>query len=110
MAATVRAMASLWLAYLLWIYVEVPGGAGIVMATGSIGMVLAYMPQMPVSKLFKPAATGIAFASALYIFVMPQLSSFVGLGSMIFLATFAICYLYASPRQGLGGHSGWPCS
>ncbi len=101
-AATIRAMASLWLVYVGWIYVEVPGGAGIVMATGSIGMALAYMPQMPVSTLFKPAATGIAFASVLYIFVMPQLSSFVGLGPMVFLATFVICYLYASPRQGLG--------
>ena len=101
-AATVRAMATLWLAYLLWIYVEIPGGSGIVTMAGSIGMMLAYMPQMPVSVLFKPAATGIAFASALYIFVMPQLSSFVGLGSMIFCATFIICYLNASPRQGLG--------
>jgi hypothetical protein len=32
---------------------------------------------------------------------MPQLSSFAGLGSMIFLATFYICYRYASPRQAL---------
>jgi len=102
LAATVRAMATLWLAYLVWIYVEVPGGAGFVMAAGPIGMMLAYMPQMPVSVLFKPAATGIAFASALYIFVMPQLSSFVGLGSMIFFATFAICYLFSTPQQGLG--------
>jgi hypothetical protein len=41
------------------------------------------------------------FASLLYIFVMPQLSSFTGLGSMIFLATFYICYRYASPQQAL---------
>jgi hypothetical protein len=33
---------------------------------------------------------------------MPQLSSFTGLGLMIFLATFLICYRYASPQQGLG--------
>ncbi len=102
MAATVRQMSTLWLAYLVWIYFEVPGGSGIVMATGSIGMVKAYMPQMPVSAFFRPVATGIGFASVLYIFVMPQLSSFVGLGSMIFLATFVICYLFASPQQGLG--------
>jgi len=34
--------------------------------------------------------------------VMPQLSSFAGLGSMIFLATFYICYRYASPQRALG--------
>ncbi len=49
-----------------------------------------------------PAATSVLFAGFLYIFVMPQLSSFVGLGLMIFAATFAICYLFAAPRQALG--------
>ncbi len=33
---------------------------------------------------------------------MPQPSSFVGLGVMIFAVTFAICYLFAAPRQMLG--------
>ena len=33
---------------------------------------------------------------------MPQLSSFIGLGLLIFAATFAICYLFAEPRQMLG--------
>ncbi len=102
-ASSIRAMAGLWLAYLLWIYLEaLPGGAGIVMSAAPIGMSLASMPQVPVSMLFKPAAASIAFASFLYIFVMPQLSSFAGLGPMIFLATFAICYLFASPKQALG--------
>jgi uncharacterized membrane protein YccC len=101
-ASSTRAMAGLWLAYLLWIYVEVPAGSAIVTAAAPIGMSLANMPQARVSMLFKPVATAIAFASALYIFVMPQLSSFAGLGPMIFLATFAICYLFATPRQALG--------
>jgi uncharacterized membrane protein YccC len=102
-AASIRAMAGLWLAYLLWVYLEaLPGGAGIMMSAAPIGMSLANMPQAPVSMLFKPAAASIAFAGFLYIFVMPQLSSFAGLGPMIFLATFVICYLFASPKQGLG--------
>ena len=52
--------------------------------------------------LFVPAAASVLFAGVLYIFVMPQLSSFTGLGLMIFAVTFAICYLFAAPRQGLG--------
>ncbi|MEN8807976.1 MAG: FUSC family protein [Desulfobacterales bacterium] len=98
--AVVRVMASLWMAYLLWIYVEVPGGNGIVSAAGSIGMTLATNPRMPVLSIIKPVFSSIAFAGILYVFVMPQLSSFVGLGSMIFLTTFAIAYLFSTPRQG----------
>jgi len=41
-------------------------------------------------------------AGILYIFLMPQLSSFFGLGPMLFLVTFAICYLFAEPKQALG--------
>jgi len=33
---------------------------------------------------------------------MPQLSSFLGLGLMLFAVSFAICYLFASPKQALG--------
>ncbi len=94
---------SLWLAWLALIYVNgIPGGAGVVSFAGALGIAIANMPQVPVSKLFKPAATSVLFAAVLYIFVMPQLSSFIGLGPLIFAATFAICYLYADPRQMLG--------
>jgi len=43
----------------------------------------------------------IVFAGILYVFVMPQLSSFVGLGTMIFFIVFAIAYLFSKPQQGL---------
>ncbi len=99
--AAVRAMGTLWLAYLVWIYVEVPGGAGFVMAIGSTGMTLATNAQIRASILLQPALEAIAFAGLLYVFVMPQLSSFAGLGAMIFAATFIICYRYSEPRQGL---------
>ena len=101
-AAALRTMVTLWLGYLLWIYTEVPGGIGLVVMSGSLGMAVSSMPQLPISLLFVPAAVSVAFASILYIFVMPQLSSFVGLGVMIFAVTFAICYLFAAPRQMLG--------
>ena len=101
-AAALRVMVTLWLAYLLWIYTEIPGGVGFVIMAGSLGMALSSMPQLPVTVLFVPAAVSVLFASILYIFVMPLLSSFVGLGLLIFAVTFAICYLFAAPRQVLG--------
>ncbi|MEA3274756.1 MAG: FUSC family protein, partial [Pseudomonadota bacterium] len=102
MAAAARVMAGLWLAYVAWIYTQIPGGTAFVIMAGPIGMALATMPQMRVSMLFVPVAVSVAFASLLYIFVMPQLSSFAGLGLMIFAVTFAICYLFHTPKQGLG--------
>jgi uncharacterized membrane protein YccC len=98
-----KIMVVLWLAFLAVIYIgDFPGGFGFVSMCGPIGMMLVTSPQMPVRMLFAPVATGIAFAGFLYIFVMPQLSSFTGLGLMLFLATFLICYRYASPQQGVG--------
>jgi uncharacterized membrane protein YgaE (UPF0421/DUF939 family) len=103
LANTCRFMTVLWLAFLALVYVaDVPGGAGLVSMCGAFGIALANMPQIPVSKLFKPAATSVLFAGLLYIFVMPKLSSFIGLGLLIFATTFAICYLFAAPQQGLG--------
>jgi hypothetical protein len=92
----------LWLAYLLWIYVEIPGNTAFVIMMAPFGMALANMPQVPVLTVFRPAAFSVVFASVLYIFVMPQLSSFAGLGPLIFAVTFTICYLFHTPKQGLG--------
>jgi len=101
--AAFRVMLILWLAWLTLIYVNgIPGGVGVVSMAVPIGMALATMPQISVWQLFKPAMTSVLFAGSLYIFVMPKLSSFTGLGLMIFAATFAICYLFAAPRQILG--------
>ena len=102
MVAALRVVAGVWLAYLLWIYVEVPGGVGIVIMTGSLGMALATRPQFPMRLTFKPVALSIVFASILYIFVMPHLSSFTELGWLIFAVTFGICYLFYQPHQVLG--------
>lgn len=98
-----RIILTLWLVYLGVIFVDsVPGGWSIVSITGAFGMVFATMPQLSVKVLFKPTAGSVLFASLVYIFVMPQLSSFLGLGLLIFSVTFIICYLFADPKQGLG--------
>ena len=101
--AAAKIITVMWLAFLAVVYIgDFPGGMGFLAMCGPIGMILVSAPQMPVRLLFAPVATGISFAGFLYIFVMPQLSSFVGLGTMIFLATFVICYHYAKPQQAIG--------
>ena len=98
-----RAMLTMWLAFLALIYInDIPGGVSLVTMSGVFGMMLSTKPQSSVKQLFIPIGAGILIGSTLYIFVMPQLSSFLGLGLLIFATTFSICYLFASPRQVLG--------
>jgi hypothetical protein len=102
-----RMMAILWLAFLAIVYIgDFPGGMGFLTICGPFGLILVSNPQIPVRLMYAPAVIGVGFAGFLYIFVMPQLASFFGLGAMIFLATFLICYRYASPQQGLGRSMG----
>jgi hypothetical protein len=102
-AGAIHVIATMWLAYLIWIYVpDLPGGTGFVIMAAAMGMVMVSMPPMSVWSLYPPVATATAFAALLYIFVMPELSSFPALALLIFAVTFAICYLYAAPQQALG--------
>jgi uncharacterized membrane protein YccC len=103
LANAARYMAIIWMAWLALIYVnDLPGGTGLVSFAAALGIAIANMPQLPVSKLVAPSAGSVLFAAILYIFLMPMLSSFFDLGLMIFTATFAITYLYSEPQQMLG--------
>ena len=51
--------------------------------------------------LIGPVALSIFFAGCLHIFLMPLFSSFIGLGAMIFAATFGISYRYSAPQKGI---------
>lgn len=106
LGAAVQMMATLWLAYLVWLYVEIPGGVGSVIIAGAWGMGFAMQPQVPMRLLFKPLALAVACSAVAYIFLMPRLSSFVGLGTLIFLVTFAFGYLFHEPRQNLARIAG----
>ena len=100
MLAVIRVMLTMWLAYLALIYVDsVPGGGGFVTMATVMGMISASMPQFSITKMFVPVAMSMVFASLVYIFVLPKLSSFIGLGPLLFVVTFAIGYLFAAPQQ-----------
>jgi uncharacterized membrane protein YccC len=103
LAGVVRLVLMIWLSFLAGIYIsDLPGGFQMLIMTASVGMVLANTPQLRISVIYLPAVWGIAFAAALYVFVMPALSSYLSLGTIIFVVTFAICYLFAAPPPALG--------
>jgi len=99
--AVLRVLSSLWLAFLIWVYIDPPGHASFVVMVVSMGLGLARFPQLPVSKTFLPALFSCGFAGVVYIFVMPHLSGYLQLGLMIFAVTFGIAYLFHTPQQGL---------
>lgn len=102
----VRVLAGVWMAYLIWIFMNPPGHQAFIIFPVSLGLGFALMPWIPVAVTWGPILLSAAFASILYVFVMPQLSGYWELGTMIFTVTFAICYLFSEPRQGLARAAG----
>jgi len=100
-AAVVRVLSGLWLAFLIWVYIDPPGHTSFVVMVVAMGLGLARFPQLPVSKTLLPALLSCGFAGVVYVFVMPHLSGYLQLGLMIFAVTFSIAYFFYTPQQGL---------
>ena len=97
--AVIRVLLTLWLAFLLWVYVNPPGHSTYVMMAGIFALIIANVPQIRPSLLFLTWGGGIAFGGVLYIFVMPHLAGFVELAALIFAAFFVMHYLLGEPRH-----------
>jgi hypothetical protein len=62
-------------------------------------MLLFLHPQMRPFVLFWPMAFGICVGAVAHIFIMPHLSGFIEVGTMLFVAVFGLVYLLYSPRN-----------
>ncbi len=78
--------------FLVWFYFNPPGGSGWFQLTGTIALIVASVPPLRTSRLIAPVALSSAVCLAIYVFIMPQLSSFLGLGSLLFICMFLVCY------------------
>ena len=102
LTAAVRAFVAVWLVLLACIYIpSFPMPAGVIPVTAALVIQLAIVPQLSTGLLVAPALGGIVVAGVFSIFVMPPLSSFLGLGVAIFIAVFLLCYLFSKPSQDL---------
>ena len=99
LGAAIMVMATLWISFLIWVYIDPPGHDMFVQLTATFAMIAAMMPQIPVSIMLLPFGLGCVFAGVVYVFIMPHLSGYAELGVLIFAATFAIYYLFSEPRQ-----------
>ncbi len=80
--------------FLLWIYANPPGHAGWFQMGGTIAMALAGMQQMRLTILVKPFAVAMALGLGVYVFLMPQLSTFAELGLLLFFCMFVVSYFF----------------
>ncbi|SHO47060.1 FUSC family protein [Desulfopila aestuarii] len=98
-AAAVRQTTVLWMLILLVIYIpSFPNPVGTLVMANAFAMVLGAAPFVPARVLFWPMVLGALFAGAVYMFVMPHLSGFGELGTMLFVTTFLIGYVFHQPK------------
>ena len=102
MLAVIRVVLTLWLAYLAWIYVDsIPGGTSMVTMACVYGMIMAGIPMVKLRTVFKPLMAGVVFGSLVYMLILPHLSGFLSLGTLLFVTTFSLCYFLSDPKQAL---------
>lgn len=103
LAGVARAMTAFWLAYLTYVYIpDVPSWVALISLSTTLGMLLSVLPALPISSLILPGLLAIVVGGAMHILVMPHLSGFLGLGTMIFLVSFVICWIWHTPSTAIG--------
>jgi hypothetical protein len=98
--SAVRIVVHLWIAFLIWVYVDPPGHATFVQLSVTLGMA-TLMVGVSASTMVLPFTVASACVGVLYVFVMPQLSGYTELALLLFGWTFLTYYLFAQPQQGL---------
>jgi hypothetical protein len=93
----VTVMATLWIGFLIWVYVNPPGHAGFAEMATIFTMVAVRTGGSP-TGIALSFILGTLFGGIPYVFVMPHLSGYGQLGLMIFGVTFGISYLFWKPR------------
>jgi uncharacterized membrane protein YccC len=103
--SVISVLATLWISFLIWVYVDPPGHASFVYLSVIFIMVVKQIGISPKAILL-PFTLATFFAGVPYVFVMPHLSGYGELGLMIFGVTFAIGYLFSEPQQALAKMAG----
>ncbi len=86
---------SMWVGYLLWIFVDPPGHLSWYQFVPNIALIAIQTPQAK-PTLLKPFFFAYLAGLGAYVFIMPQLVTFWQLGILIFAFAFAAAY-FLSP-------------
>jgi uncharacterized membrane protein YccC len=91
--ATVMVVVSMWAASLIWIYLNPPGHSAWYNFVPTLALVAAQVPHVRF-RLLRPLLYAYLAALCLYVFLMPQMSSFLQLGALLFGLTFVAAYYF----------------
>lgn len=96
--ALLRGLAAVWLAMLVWIYIDPPGHTAFVVFVGLFTLMGVMAPQMDWLKFLVVNGIGVVIAAVLYVWVMPSLSRFLELGLLMFCLTAFVFFISWHPR------------
>ena len=99
---TMPVLLTLWISYILWVYVNPPGNASFVELSTVLSLVVVKMNGgRPATALFFPFVIGGIVSGILYLGVMPHFSCYWQLGTLVFVYYFIANYIFWKPQQGL---------
>jgi len=91
-----------FLGFCLWIFFDPVGHIAWFSFGGTLAMMLAGTPQLKIAMVFKPIAVTFLLAMLVYIFIMPTLTTFYGLGILLFSCLFLVGYFFTGFGQVIG--------
>ncbi|MFV0436896.1 MAG: FUSC family protein [Desulfopila sp.] len=100
LALVLRTAVTFWLAFAIYIFVpDFPNGTMVILLSTIYGMLVAMRPTINLRAMEIPATVTFIFAGILHLVVMPKLSSFLGLGIMLYLYVFIGAWVFGKPER-----------
>jgi len=87
----------------IWVFFNPVGHSGWFSTLPIIAMAIAGAPQARIIMIFKPMALIFPLGILVYVFIMPQLSSFLGLGILLFVSMFIVRFFFSGIAVLFGG-------
>jgi hypothetical protein len=89
--------------FAIWIFFNPVGHSGWFSTLPIIAMAIAGAPQARIIMIFKPMALIFPLGILVYVFILPHLSSFMGLGTLLFVSMFLVRYFFSGIAMLFGG-------
>lgn len=88
--------------FLIWVYINPPGHAAMLELPAIMAMAVASTQQMKMTSLLKPLVIAFTLCLSVYIFILPKLSLYAELATVLFICVFIVSYF----STGLGKLAG----
>ena len=94
---------AVFIGFCIWVFLNPVGHSGWFSTLPIIAMAIAGAPQGRIIMVFKPMALIFPLGILVYVFIMPHLSSFIGLGILLFVSMFIVRYFFSGIALMFGG-------